>query len=152
MIVSVVWLPACGGNNKKPASKKKATAPVVEKKVVPEKPISVIIQTIPKVQYQHTDKRNPFAGAAQNVKKVTTGIAADFSTESLRLTGTVIQPTKKWAFIVTPDGKIYKITEGTSVGNRGAIVSEITENRVVLTEMMGAEQRIITLTVSEPQK
>jgi len=68
------------------------------------------------------------------------------------LTGTVIQPTKKWAFIVTPDGKIYKITEGTSVGNRGAIVSEITENRVVLTEMMGAEQRIITLTVSEPQK
>ncbi len=137
---SLLILLACGIQ----AQESKPSAPAAQRKM-PAIPYGIVLQA----KYVSSGKRDPFAPpAGEGTHKNVNALASAFPVESLRLAGTLIQGQKKWGFIMTPNGVIYRVVVGSLVGNRAAVVTEITERQVVLTETTADQKRTVTLTVT----
>ena len=102
------------------------------------------------VQSQQGKRRNPFEKTEkQRTKKKneSDGIASNYPVENLTVSGTVVQDDKKWAFIVDPNGKRYKVVLGSVVGNQAAVVTGITHKYVILEQHDGQTKQVITLSI-----
>jgi Tfp pilus assembly protein PilP len=72
----------------------------------------------------------------------------------LRFLGTVSQDNQIWAYIMTPDNKIYQVTIGNAIGDHNGKIAKISQNELQVIEQTSEEgkqtgQRIVTLQVKE---
>ncbi|MBS0285890.1 MAG: pilus assembly protein PilP [Proteobacteria bacterium] len=59
-----------------------------------------------------------------------------FPLDSLRMMGTLEKNGKKWAIVVDTDGTVHRISKGNFVGQHDGRVDNITEEKVMITEII----------------
>jgi type IV pilus assembly protein PilP len=114
------------------------------------------IEPLPEVKpyetftYSDTDMRSPFVPsmmeevAQKNVGD--NGIRPDthrrkeplegYPLDSLRMVGTVEKQGKRWAVIQDTDGTVHSISKGNYIGQNDGHVDDITEEKVIVTEII----------------
>lgn len=150
-------LSAC--DDKKSSSKTRQYVQQIKKKYTKTKPVTVTIKDIPKQSYHSADKPSPFQllkKKAASKKHYPNAILQDHTVQSLKLIGILSKGNKIWAMITTPEGKMYKITVGTRVGNNYALVTQITQNNVKFREdsassSESSKPKNIILTIQGPR-
>lgn len=111
----------------------------------------------PGFAYSASDRRSPFAK-----RKIETGMQPDlnrpkeplesYPLDGLKLVGILRQSGKEWGLILTPEGKVYRVTTGHHLGTNFGVVVEVTRKSLVIDEMFqgpqGWEPRRTSLVVS----
>ncbi len=59
-----------------------------------------------------------------------------FPLDSLRMVGTLDKEGKRWAVVLDTDGSVHRITKGNYVGQNDGRVDDITEEKVLITEII----------------
>lgn len=106
------------------------------------------------VEYKKGAARSPFDEGNNSPGKTASNPLSAYAVSVLRFVGTVSEENKVWAYITTPDNKVYKITEGDKIGDHDGIVKKITSKQIEILEQQMDEdkqdsQRIITLQLKE---
>ncbi len=100
--------------------------------------------------YDATDKRDPFDNSilrpTLDTQTVSSSIRPDthrkqglletFPLDTLSMMGTIARKSNTWALIQTPDKKILRVKEGDYLGQNFGRITEVKENRVMLTEII----------------
>lgn len=132
------------------------------------------IEPLPEVKpyetftYNDATLRSPFmpstqAEVAKNVAN-DNGIRPDanrrkeplenYPLDNLRMMGTLEKDGKRWAIVVDSDGTVHRITKGNYVGQHDGRVDDITEEKVLITEIIpdatgGWRERKVNLALVE---
>jgi type IV pilus assembly protein PilP len=109
--------------------------------------------------YQVANLRSPFESSMNNKQVGFTHPLQAFSLNVLRFKGTVIQPDHTWAFVLTPDNKLYKVKVGDWIGDHYGKIINIFSDRIEIDEQVlddknfpnGAQSthRIVTLQLKD---
>ncbi len=100
--------------------------------------------------YDVTDKRDPFDNTILRpiLDQQTTsssirpdmqrkqGLLETFPLDTLSMMGTITRKNNTWALIQTPDKKILRVKEGDYLGQNFGRITEVQENRIMLTEII----------------
>jgi type IV pilus assembly protein PilP len=112
------------------------------------------------VTYEAKDLRSPFESNAQ----ASTGSNANaqnsfahplqaFPVSMLRFKGTATQGTDVWAFIQTPDNKLYQVKLGDSIGDHYGKITQISSSALEVQEPVDtsgkSSTRIVTLRLKD---
>lgn len=105
-------------------------------------------------EYQKGVVRTPFDEGNSSQGKSAANPLSGYPVNMLRFVGTVTDGGNVWAYISTPDSKVYKIKEGDIVGDHDGKVMKINSKQIeILEQPIGDEkqdaQRIITLQLKE---
>ena len=65
----------------------------------------------------------------------------NYSLDSLRMVGTLMQVDTMWALVKTKDKTIYRVKAGNYMGRNDGRITRITENKIELTELVRDRQR-----------
>lgn len=114
------------------------------------------IEPLPEVKpyetfiYSASNLRSPFVPAfpEEVLKKMaqTNGIQPDsnrrkealeaYPIDSLRMVGTLEKDKRRWALVTSPDGAVYRITNGNYLGQNHGRIEKVTEESVYITEII----------------
>lgn len=100
--------------------------------------------------YDNSDKRDPFdnsilrpnldAQTSSSLIRPDThrkqGVLEKFPLDTLSMMGTIARENNTWVLIQTPDKKILRVREGDYLGQNFGQITEIKENRIILTEII----------------
>ena len=143
IVVPLLLLFACGGEEPSPAAAAKPTAAAAPKKVetTPEKPA----ETGPTVEYAYSPvgKRDPFRSIIDEQNRPQEGDATrpdcgplcKWELEQLKLVAVISGVSNPVAMVEDPNGKGYIVRRGTFVGKRNGKVTQIRSGEVVVTEI-----------------
>lgn len=116
-----------------------------------------IVQPPTPVTYQKEATRTPFEENINETgpqKSQSNNPINAYPINLLRFVGTVTQGEKTWAYVMTPDNKVYQITIGDRIGNHDGKVVKINSGTIEVIEQSGDEekqgaQRIVTLQLKD---
>jgi type IV pilus assembly protein PilP len=119
-----------------------------------QKKLTAMTSVLP-VTYQKQLKRMPFENkaATSGGEKTTINNPTNlYPLNALKFVGTVSQNNHTWAYIMTPDHKLYQLTINDTLGDHSGRIIKITTNEIEVveppTENNGV-QRIVTLQLTE---
>lgn len=165
-LIALAILSLGGCNNEKKRAELEAYVKEVKSRNIKE------IEPLPEMKpfetftYKNFNQRSPFSPPVEVVAKrtVLNGIRPDinrrkeilesFPLDSLRMVGTVEKEGKRWALIVDNKGTVHRISKGNYIGQHEGRVDQITEEKVVVTEIVpdpsiGWRERKSSLTLLE---
>lgn len=104
------------------------------------------------VAYEVSSERDPFSPWVINKPSPATAIASntelqpdatrrkealeEFPLDSLKMTGILEAGDQRWAIISAPDGVIYRVTKGNHIGQNNGKITEVTDLRVAVREIV----------------
>lgn len=101
-------------------------------------------KTIQSATYLSEAARDPFTTPEQEVsiadkshKKVFKTALENYSLSALTLVGVVSISGKNWAVLKAPDGKVYRASIGTKIGENGGEIVKILENSIRIMQKKG---------------
>lgn len=116
-------------------------------------PSSKPIYQVVKLEYKKNSERSPFDELVIVQSSVSSNPLTGYAINVLRFVGTITENDKIWAYIMTPDNKIYRIAIGDKIGVDG-VVTRIDAKQVDITEQTVTDEaqdtpRVITLQLKE---
>lgn len=159
LISSMLLLAGCGRGESSQAGLQKYVDSVMRRPPPPVSPIPKFAQYKP-YQYVPGKERDPFLPPKVTVQ--TSGEQPDmnrpkeelesFPLDGLKMVGTLEQGRKKWALILAPNQVVYRVTNGSHLGQNYGAVTDISNAKVDIEETVsdglgGWKKRDISLSL-----